>query len=614
MYLIPVPQKYNQQVGELRMPYEGQIVIEPSDGDMLYEYAKLCQQYVAEETGFTYELRRTRGVGPIYLAFDKNMKKETYHLNITETQIRIAGGSENGILYGIQTLRQLLRQGGAVLPCVTIDDYPAIKNRGYFYDVSRGRVPTLSWLKMLADTLCAYKMNQLQLYVEHSFLFSGMSEVWRDDTPLTATEIIELDDYCHKRGIELIPALASFGHLYKLLSTKSYCQLCELPDSEKRVFSFKDRMDHHTIDISNEASWTLITTLILEYLPLFRSKKFNICADETFDLGKGKNLERAQQQGTAEIYTDFLGKLCTFLTEHERIPMFWGDIMLGFPEMLERLPKETICLNWGYSRDETEEATRTYHEVGANQYVCPGVGGWNQLTNLLKSSFQNITKMCQYGIDFGALGMLNTDWGDYGHISHPPFSIPGLIYGAHASWNLTDLTYDELNQGISLLQYRDASKKLLAIVDELAEQDSFGWQAMVRFKEWYPNTAKRQKAVDLIVKQQEEVALAKAKNQVIDRCVGQLTSCIKDLDSQTKAAVKPYLIAATGMKIKNEIGYLLLSLLNGKQIKEPAWRTASDLETWYRQFRMLWYTVSKESELYRISEVIFWYADFLRMQ
>ncbi|RAZ93494.1 N-acetyl-beta-hexosaminidase, partial [Klebsiella oxytoca] len=77
-------------------------------------------------------------------------------------------------------------------------------------------------------------------------------EMWRNETPLTAQEILELDRYCRQRCIELIPSLASFGHLYMLLSTSSYGELCELEDSVNRPFSFEDRMQHHTINASDE--------------------------------------------------------------------------------------------------------------------------------------------------------------------------------------------------------------------------------------------------------------------------------------------------------------------------------------------------------------------------
>ena len=76
-----------------------------------------------------------------------------------------------------------------MLSALHIEDAPAIVNRGYYFDCTRGRIPKLSWLKQLADRMAYYKLNQLQLYVEHSYLFRGMTELWRDDTPLTAEEI-----------------------------------------------------------------------------------------------------------------------------------------------------------------------------------------------------------------------------------------------------------------------------------------------------------------------------------------------------------------------------------------------------------------------------------------
>lgn len=143
--------------------------------------------------------------------------------------------------------------------------------------------------------MCRYKLNQLQLYVEHTYLFRDFSEMWRDQTPLTAEEIRELDSYCRERHIELVPSLASFGHLCTLLSTKTYGDLCEMEDSWKEPFSFWNRMRYHTINVSDERSLPLIKKMIAEYMQLFSSNKFNICADETFCLGKykSKNLPKS---------------------------------------------------------------------------------------------------------------------------------------------------------------------------------------------------------------------------------------------------------------------------------------------------------------------------------
>ena len=122
----------------------------------------------------------------------------------------------------------------------------------------------------------------------------------------------------------------------------------------------------------------------------------------------------------------FVKKLCAHVAASGRTPMFWGDIVLRFPEALAELPEGTICLNWGYSAHEKEDPTRTLAQAGAKQYQCPGVCGWNQIIPHMGDSHENIRRMAEYGRKYGAVGFLNTDWGDYGHVNDQRFSMPGM--------------------------------------------------------------------------------------------------------------------------------------------------------------------------------------------
>ena len=65
---------------------------------------------------------------------------------------------------------------------------------------------------------------------------------------------------------------------------------------------WKERMEHHTIDAANPESLQIVCSLIDQYLPLFRSEYFNICCDETWDLGKGRN----DGKDPAELYINFI--------------------------------------------------------------------------------------------------------------------------------------------------------------------------------------------------------------------------------------------------------------------------------------------------------------------
>ncbi len=620
MYIIPNPQKIEFNQGHFTLTYRGRIVIDAqsqstdvnSDSN-IYSHAKLLSREMERSVGFSLAIVRGKAqAGDICLTETLTLKEEEYILTINEGGIKLQGGSAAGILYAIQTLRQILAQEGAYLPCLAIHDYPELPNRGYYLDATRGRIPTLAYLKSFADKLSYYKINQLQLYIEHSFLFSNLSEVWRDDTPLTAEEILELDAYCRKLHIELVPSLSSFGHLYKLLSTKSYSHLCELPDSQKQPFSLDDRMMHHTVDVSNDQSLLLIKQLIDEYLPLFSSKHFNICADETFDLGKGRSKELADSLGVDEIYIRYVKELCDYVLAKGKRPMFWGDIICGFPEAINRLPEETICLNWGYAPNQNEDGTKALHNAGATQYLCPGVAGWNRWINLIDASYQNITRMCTYAHRYHALGVLNTDWGDFGHINHPTFSVTGMIYGAAFSWNQRILEQEEMNKQISMLEFSDCTGTIVDQIAKLALNSVFEWIDTVRFME-LDIKGKSEEEKKKYISEISFADVAKA-NSAIAAGIEKLYQLIGPMDPDKRVLVKPYIIAAEGMALFNTIGATLSHKLYGGSYDAAADPKilAMQLEQWFYHYKELWRSVSKEAELFRIQNIIIWYADLLR--
>lgn len=615
MYLLPTPKKADWREGNCCLRYDGKIVIGTGCGKETLFQARLLKEDIEKNTGFSYGI--TRGgekEGQIYLTLDEKLGEQNYRLSVAGQGICLTGGDDAGLLYAVQTLRQMLAQAGAYLPAVEIEDGPLMPNRGFYHDVTRGRIPTLEYLKSLADTMSFYKMNQLQLYIEHSFLLEGLSEMWRDDTPLTAEEILELDEYCSHLGIELVPSLSSFGHLYKLLRTKTFAHLCEMEDPEKEPFSFIGRQEHHTIDVTQEESFTLVRRLIEEYLPLFRSKQFNIGADETFDLGKGKSKALADEIGVKEVYINFVNRLCNLVIDLGSRPMFWGDVICGVPEMIQRLPKETICLNWGYAWNQTEDSTKALAEAGAVQYVCPGVGGWNQWVSLLDSCYQNITRMGEYGKKYHAIGMLNTDWGDYGHINHQNFSIPGMIYGAVSSWSGQVPEFAEVNRQISKLEYRDHSESLLEIVDRVGKMQGFGWDVAVRYQEVFTANGKKHELEQLFESRKNGILKAGELIEKLEAEKVNLCRCTAAMDIEKKKRVMEFQIAVEAIQIFNEIGAVILKRKYGLDCgfdMDPV-KLAEKLEHWYLYYKDLWRSTSKESELYQISNVIFWYGDHLR--
>lgn len=613
MYLIPNPQKIQMKDGCYQIPYDASIVMADACNEDVYGVAKILKDAIAETTGISCAISREKNaIGEICFNWSTNLDEEAYNIKISQSGVFVEAGSTSGALYAVQTLRQMLKQEGASLPALEIEDYAAIPNRGFYHDVTRGRIPTMSQLKRLADQCSYYKLNQLQLYVEHTFLFKEFSEVWRDDTPLTAEDIMEFDQYCKRLNIELVPSIASFGHLYKVLRSKTYRHLSEFEEEDGRYFSFIERMAHHTVDVTQDESFQMIRRMLEEFMPLFTSKHFNICSDETFDLGKGKAKDQAAQQGVHRLYIDFVKKLCEVVKENNKRPMFWGDIIAAQPESIKELPEDVICLTWDYGDCMEDTNVRKLYELGATQYLCPGVHGWSRMLNLLDYAYVNIAKMCRFAHKFNGIGVLNTDWGDYGHINHVDSSLVGMIYGAAFSWNKEILPMEEINRQISKLEYSDPTESFVDTIIALAKQDSCGWAHFVQYQEelrWNVGKLGEEKIYKNL-----NFEKAKECNDQIDVNVNKLYDIMKGMDISDREKVVPYLIMAQGQRLLNIVGATLDKYRYKKdnQAAEDPKVVASKLEHWTYQYKKLWRSVSKESELYRILDVFFWYADFLR--
>ncbi len=631
MYLLPQPEKAVWQDGKFFLRYKAGIVIDTricgAESAYVYEYAKLLQQEIEADTGFTLGIRREKATadgGDIFLTCDTEKMSadkaamEAYSLQISETGVRISAGAPAGILYGVQTLRQIIRQAGAVLPRVEITDAPKIADRGLSYDVTRGRIPTLAELKRQADVCSFFKMNQLQLYVEHSYMFREFSEVWRYNTPLTAEDILELDAYCRKRNIELVPSLASFGHLYEVLHTKTYSHLCELENSDKEEYSLVGRMAHHTVDVSNEESFAMVAGRIEEFMGLFSSKYFNICADETFDLCKGRSKALGEEKGVKRVYLDFLKKLCDFVMEKGRIPMFWGDVLLEKPELISELPENAVCLNWEYWSGVTEDNVKKLTEAGVkNLYLCPGVQSWNHLINRHSDAYQNISRMCRNAHKYHARGVLNTEWGDLGHIAHPEFSTIGQIYGAAFSWSDKPMEEEEINRAISILQYGDVKGELVSLFRDLADTECVNWWHAVEYKEKCQKDSDTcginriifANAEDSEEDRDERIERNLNRNQEILDC---LYEKLGGLPRCARKDVSAYILMGEGQKLLTMVGKVLYEVAQKRSPSYDGKELAVKLEYWLAEYSKLWRSAARESELFRIVEVISWYADRLR--
>lgn len=626
MYILPRPKKMMESAGSFLADFGLRIVslseeLLPQTG---FAYPAILKDMLLKWAGVEAELSAGKVYrGDISLEISQDLEKQSYQLIITPENIRILGGDRMAVGYGVSTLCQIIKMEGGFIPCLEIFDKPDLPVRGYYLDQARGRILKLETLKRFVDELAFYKINQFQIYIEQSFLFRGYSEMWREDTVLTASEIIELDRYCREREIDLVPSIASFGHLYELLKTKSYEEICELKDTSGKQFSFIAKQLHHTVAVSNEKSFEIVKDMLDQFLPLFSSQKINICADETFDIGRERSKEDAEKLGKDRLYADFLKKLCNYVSEKGKIPMFWGDVICKSPELIKELPEETICLAWGYMPEQKDDICEPIARVGAKMYLCPGVCTWNNYVGRIDRAYSNIKIMSKHAKTYKAIGLLNTDWGDFGHINDLEFSIPGMIYGAVFGWNLDDtISEEELNRQISALHYTDRSEELLSILREATVEQHYDWWFAVAYFEGFGEEGRyleEKEPMEFhvhkeVLRRIEEFRTFSKKldeaNERMEVLRISMRRTFNEMDSSYRNKLNIMNNAIWAVSLWNRVGKAIL--MEGSYDEEAKRRLAGELEFWFMMYKDLYRTSSKEGMLHRVSKVVFWYGDLLR--
>jgi hypothetical protein len=332
------------------------------------------------------------------------------------------------------TLRQLLRQYGRRLPRMLIRDSPDFARRGVMLDVSRGRVPNLRTLLGLVEDLADFKINEFQLYIEHTFAYRNYEPVWRGWGALTGPEIRRLDAHCRSLGIDLVPNQNSFGHLRYWLDYPPLKKLAEVGQPYESNDGAFLRYPT-TLAPSHPGTLPFLRKQYNQLLPNFSSRYFNVGCDETWDLGRGQSKALCERCGKGRVYLEFLKRIHAEVSGRGRLMMFWGDIILHYPELIRELPNNVTALNWGYEANHPfDRETAVFQQSGLRFYVCPGTSTWMSLIGRHDNAMVNLQRAAVAGHRHGAMGFLNTDWGDGGHPQPLAVSYAPYLAGAALSW------------------------------------------------------------------------------------------------------------------------------------------------------------------------------------
>ncbi|MCK5738284.1 beta-N-acetylhexosaminidase, partial [bacterium] len=383
--LVPMPKTVILKKGNFT--FDNSVVIRvPADCDSVIAFsAQLLQAEVTADLNLTLPVQSESGKRTIHLAIcsqDEQMEqicrknklsvteelgKEGYVILVRSKEIAVTSLTARGLFYGVQTLKQLIR-GNAVenrIPAVSIRDFPDMAIRGFQDDISRGPVPTMSFLKTEIRRMAEVKINYLAYYTEHVFQSTKYPEFAPPGGSLSAEDIKELSNYARKYQIELLGNFQSFGHLSHILKHPRFAHLRETRSVISPVF---------------EESYEFLENILTEVAQAYDSPLFNINCDETHGLGKGPAKAMVEEIGIDSVYARHINRIQGILEAQGKRVMMWGDIALKYPEIIPQIAKNTIMGSWNYGAlYDFEWAIIPFREAGFDVIVCPGINCWNRL-------------------------------------------------------------------------------------------------------------------------------------------------------------------------------------------------------------------------------------------
>ena len=391
--IIPLPQEVSMINGGSFVLTPSTSIVYPEGNDLLKQAGEFLAAYIKEATGYAPKVVTAKGSKPIHLSIDKSISNpEGYRLTVTPEGIELAGASEAGVFYGIQTLRKSIpavAEGMNIeLPSVTINDYPRFAYRGMYLDVSR-HFFTVDSIKKYIDILALHNMNtfhwhltddqgwriEIKKYPELTKIGSqrkqtviGHNTGEYDGKPYggfyTQDEIRDVIAYAQQRFITIIPEIDLPGHQQAALATYPELGCTGGPYDVWQQWGISDDV----ICAGNPKSMQFLEDVLSEVIDLFPSEYIHVGGDECPKV-RWKTCPKCQARIKAEgikgdkkhSAEEYLQS--SIISQMEKFVESKGRHIIGWDEILEGgLAPNATVMSWR-GVDGGIEAAKQHHNV-----------------------------------------------------------------------------------------------------------------------------------------------------------------------------------------------------------------------------------------------------------
>lgn len=311
---------------------------------------------------------------------DRTLGPEGYELKIENKSVTIAGNTPVGVLWGVQTLRQLLpeaiespseQQGVAwEVATGTIRDSPRYGWRGSMLDVSR-HFFNVDEVKRYIDLISLYKMNRLHLHLSDDQGWRIQIDSWPDLTKIgsrnevgggeggfyTKDDYAEIIDYAARHHIIVIPEIDMPGHINAALV--SYREL--LPGPAIRREPASAQPNRPTPGVVHKGIEVGFSTL--DYSKEITFKFVNDVLREMAEMTPGPYLHIGGDEAAVTKKPDYIA----FINRFREIVKANNKKMIGWEEIAQADIDSTIIVQYWSNKAHAEEAA----EKGAKLIFSP---------------------------------------------------------------------------------------------------------------------------------------------------------------------------------------------------------------------------------------------------
>ncbi|MBE6402801.1 MAG: hypothetical protein E7039_03640 [Lentisphaerae bacterium] len=281
---------------------------------------------------FSFDITSTAPDSAALAIVHSAMPEEAFSIEISPDKAVIAAGSQAGVFYALECLRQMLFTAtiaspkGAVLTCGKLEDAPRFTFRSFHLDSAR-HFQNIDVIKRMLRMMASCRLNTFHWHLVDSQGWrlqlkttAGLENRYTK-TPgyYTADDIKEVVEFAAKHHISVIPEIDFPGHSRGTLNYFPQYACCNAAENPGEIC------------LGNPASKEFVKNILAEVMELFpQSKYIHIGGDEanTANWEKCPLCRKAMQENSCkdmrELENIFMRDIAQFVIDNNRHPIIWG--------------------------------------------------------------------------------------------------------------------------------------------------------------------------------------------------------------------------------------------------------------------------------------------------